>query len=259
MEELKNITTAVRTTSLVKIYAGDGVDTKALDGVDLQIARGEFVAIVGPSGCGKSTLLNMIGALDIPTSGNVYIDGIDITTLTPSQLAGIRNRKIGFIFQSFNLIPRLNALDNVALPLVVMGFPKREAKKKAYAALQQLGLEHRWNHKPSAMSGGEQQRVAVIRALVTDPSILLGDEPTGNLDSKNTQAMTQLLKEMNERTGKTIIIITHNLEVANEAHRIIFIRDGKVEREEKKRMKISGGARIGKVLANGQIIFNSLE
>ena len=223
---------AVQTVSLVKIYRGDGVATTALNEVDLKVARGEFVAIVGPSGSGKSTLLNLIGALDKPTSGRVLIDGTDITNLDASQLAALRNRKIGFVFQSFNLIQRLTALENVEVPLALQGVVANERRKRAYAMLQQVGLELRWNHKPSALSGGEQQRVAVARALVTDPSIILGDEPTGNLDSKNTQAITQLLRDLNERTRKTVVVITHNLEVANEADRILFVRDGRIEGEE---------------------------
>jgi putative ABC transport system ATP-binding protein len=225
---------AIHTMSLVKIYGtGNGVSTKALDGVDIRIARGEFVAIVGPSGSGKSTLLNMLGALDVPTSGKVYIDGIDITGLNASQLATLRNRKIGFIFQSFNLIARMTALENVALPLALQGVAPKERRRESYETLKQVGLEHRWRHKPTALSGGEQQRVAVARALASNPSILLGDEPTGNLDTKNTNAITKMLKDLNHSIGKTIIVITHNLEVANEADRIIFIRDGKVERDEK--------------------------
>lgn len=218
--------------SVVKIYTGEGVDTKALDGVDLTVDRGQFVAIVGPSGCGKSTLLNMIGALDVPTSGKVHIDGIDITQLNSSQLATLRNRKIGFIFQSFNLISRLNALENVALPLTVLGNNQKTSKKRAYEMLKQVNLEDRWHHKPGALSGGQQQRVAVARALVCNPSIILADEPTGNLDTKSTAAITQLLKDLNKQTGMTVIVITHDLEIANKADKIILIRDGKVEGEK---------------------------
>ena len=224
---------AIETMSLVKIYgAGNGISTKALDGISIRIAKGEFVAIVGPSGSGKSTLLNMLGALDVPTSGKIYIDGIDITGLNSSQLATLRNRKIGFIFQSFNLIPRMSALENVALPLALKGVPAKERKRESYETLKQVGLEHRWRAKPTTLSGGEQQRVAVARALAGDPSILLGDEPTGNLDTKNTSTITKMLKDLNRSIGKTIIIITHNLEVANETDRIIFKRDGKVEKDE---------------------------
>lgn len=222
----------VETKDLVKIYSGDGVATTALNGVDLKIFEGEFVAIVGPSGCGKSTLLNLIGALDVPTSGKVYIDGIDITSLGGTTLAELRNKKIGFIFQSFNLIPRMNAIENVELPLSIRGVAKDRRRAMAKKMLELVGLGGKVLNRPTQISGGEQQRVAVARALVTDPAIILGDEPTGNLDTKNTKAITELLKKLNKETRKTIIVITHNLEVANEADRIIFLRDGQVEGEK---------------------------
>ncbi len=222
----------VETKDLVKIYSGDGVATAALNGVNLKIFEGEFVAIVGPSGCGKSTLLNMIGALDIPTSGKIYIDGIDMTSQGGTTLAELRNKKIGFIFQSFNLIPRMNAIENVELPLSIRGVEKDERRTKAKKMLELVGLGSKVLSRPTQLSGGEQQRVAVARALVTDPAIILGDEPTGNLDTKNTKAITELLKKLNKETKKTIIVITHNLEVANEADRIIFLRDGQVEGEK---------------------------
>ena len=222
----------VEAKGVVKIYSGEGVATTALDGLDMKVYQGEFVAIVGPSGSGKSTLLNMLGALDIPTSGKLFIDGIDITTLSGAKLAELRNKKIGFIFQSFNLISRMNALQNVELPLAIRGVPSDERRKRAIKMLELVGLRPRMLHKPSEMSGGEQQRAAIARALVTDPSILLGDEPTGNLDTRNTQVLVDLIKKLNRETGKTVIIITHNLEIADESDRIIFIRDGKVEREK---------------------------
>ncbi|HKZ40644.1 MAG TPA: ABC transporter ATP-binding protein, partial [Candidatus Hodarchaeales archaeon] len=168
----------------------------------------------------------------IPTSGKLFIDGIDITTLSGAKLAELRNRKIGFIFQSFNLISRMNALQNVELPLAIRGVPSDERRKRAIKMLELVGLRQRMLHKPFEMSGGEQQRVAIARALVTDPAILLGDEPSGNLDTKNTKAIVDLIKKLNKETGKTIIVITHNLEVANEADRIIFLRDGRVEGEK---------------------------
>ncbi|MBM3898121.1 MAG: ABC transporter ATP-binding protein [Thaumarchaeota archaeon] len=222
----------VEAKNLVKIYSGEGVATTALDGLSMKVYQGEFVAIVGPSGSGKSTLLNMLGALDIPTSGKLFIDGIDMTTLSGAKLAELRNKKIGFIFQSFNLISRLNALQNVELPLAIRGVSSDERRRRAIKMLELVGLRARMRHRPSEMSGGEQQRVAVARALVTDPAILLGDEPTGNLDTKNTRAIVELMKKLNKETGKTIIIITHNLEIANETDRIIFIRDGQVEQEK---------------------------
>jgi len=222
----------VEAKDVVKIYTGEGVATTALDGLSMKVYQGEFVAIVGPSGSGKSTLLNMLGALDIPTSGKLFRDGIDITTLSGAKLAELRNRKIGFIFQSFNLISRMNALQNVELPLAIRGVPSDERRKRAIKMLELVGLRQRMLHKPFEMSGGEQQRVAIARALVTDPAILLGDEPSGNLDTKNTKAIVDLIKKLNKETGKTIIVITHNLEVANEADRIIFLRDGRVEGEK---------------------------
>jgi putative ABC transport system ATP-binding protein len=222
----------VEAKNLVKIYSGEGVATTALDGLSMKVYQGEFVAIVGPSGSGKSTLLNMLGALDIPTNGKLFIDGIDMTTLSGAKLAELRNKKIGFIFQSFNLISRMNALQNVELPLAIRGVSSDERRRRAIKMLELVGLRPRMRHKPSEMSGGEQQRVAVARALVTDPAILLGDEPTGNLDTKNTRAIVDLIKKLNKETGKTVIVITHNLEIANEADRIIFIRDGQVETEK---------------------------
>jgi len=227
-----NRTVMVEAKNLVKIYTGEGVATTALDGMDMKVYQGEFVAIVGPSGSGKSTLLNMLGALDIPTSGKLFIDGIDITTMDGAKLAELRNRKIGFIFQSFNLISRMNALQNVELPLAIRGVPSYERRRRAIRMLELVGLRQKMLHKPSEMSGGEQQRVAIARALVTDPPILLGDEPSGNLDTKNTQVIVDLIKKLNKEAGKTVIVITHNLEVADESDRIIFIRDGKVEREK---------------------------
>lgn len=222
----------VETKGLTKIYGGDGVTTQALNGVDLTINRGEFVAIVGPSGSGKSTLLNMLGALDTPTSGNVFIDGIDITSLNGARQAELRNKKIGFVFQSFNLIPRMNAMKNVMLPLSIRGVPLRERRSRALKMLDLVGLRNKVDHRPSEMSGGEQQRVAVARALVTRPPIILGDEPTGNLDTKNTASLVELLKKLN-KYGMTIIIVTHNLEIANQTDRIVTMRDGRIERDRK--------------------------
>ena len=217
---------------MVKTYGGDGVTTPALNGLSLDISEGEFVAIVGPSGSGKSTLLNMIGALDKPTSGKVFIDGVDISNLNDRGLAMLRNRKIGFIFQSFNLIPRMTALANVEFPLAARNIPPQQRRQMAQKALQLVGLSNKTTRTPSKLSGGEMQRVAVARALVTEPAILLADEPTGNLDTKNTNAITEMLRSLNETTGRTILMITHNMEVASATERVIYIRDGRVEREE---------------------------
>ncbi|HIC83970.1 MAG TPA: ABC transporter ATP-binding protein, partial [Nitrososphaerales archaeon] len=176
----------LQTESLSKIYSGGGVDTVALDNVSIKIYEGEFIAIMGPSGSGKSTLLNLIGALDSPTSGKIQVDGIEITTLNSAGLALLRNKKIGFIFQSFNLISRFSALSNVELPLSILGVSTNERKKRAYEMLKMVGLEDKWKNNPNQLSGGEQQRVAIARALSVNPPIILGDEPTGNLDTKNS-------------------------------------------------------------------------
>ncbi len=218
--------------SVVKTYGGNGVATPALRGVSLEIFDGEFVAIVGPSGSGKSTMMNMIGALDKPTSGKVLIDGVDISKLSDKELAELRNKKIGLIFQSFNLIHRMNALQNVEFPLEARNVASKDRSQKALKALQTVGLGEKAKRIPSKLSGGEQQRVAIARALVTDPPILLGDEPTGNLDTKNTKSITDLLHHLNKTAGKTVVIITHNMEIANEADRIIQIRDGEIARDE---------------------------
>jgi putative ABC transport system ATP-binding protein len=223
---------AVETEDLVKVYRSDSVETYALRGVNLRVKVGEVVAVVGPSGSGKSTLLNLIGALDRPTSGRVVVDGVDTSTLRGNELAEFRNTKIGFIFQSFNLISRLSALKNVEMPLMVRKVPRREREEKALSLLRELGLEEKAQRRPTQLSGGEQQRVAVARALIQDPAILLGDEPTGNLDTKNTAVIIELFREINRRTGKTFVIITHNMEVAKRCHRIVYLKDGLVDREE---------------------------
>jgi len=222
----------VRLDSVVKTYFGDGIATPAIRGISLEIYEGEFVAIVGPSGSGKSTLLNLVEALDKPTSGKVFIDGVDIAKLNDRQISELRNRKIGFVFQSYNLIPRMTALANVEFPLAARSIPAEQRRQRALEVLQLVGLGEKANRVPAKMSGGEQQRVALARALVTEPAILVGDEPTGNLDTKTTQALIKLLQDLNKKTGKTIIVITHNMEVANATDRIIYLRDGAIEREE---------------------------
>jgi len=221
----------VEVVNLRKVYRMNGVETYALNGIDLKVRRGEFLAIVGPSGSGKSTLLNMLGALDRPTEGKVIIDGIDITGLSDSKRAELRNMKIGFVFQSYNLIQRINVINNVELPLLLRGIPPNVRRDKAMHMLREVGLSHKYKNKPNQLSGGEQQRVAIARALITDPSIILADEPTGNLDSKTGKAIIDLFKQLN-RKGRTIIVVTHNMEVAYETDRIVYIRDGRVEKEE---------------------------
>ncbi|MCS7110484.1 MAG: ABC transporter ATP-binding protein [Candidatus Caldarchaeum sp.] len=217
--------------NLRKVYRNNGITTVALDGVSMRIRRGEMVAIVGPSGSGKSTLLNMLGALDRPTDGKVIIDGVDISRLDDNKRAQVRNLKIGFVFQSYNLINRLTALRNVELPLSLRDVPEQQRRRLALSMLAEVGLDSKAFKKPTQLSGGEQQRVAIARALVTEPSIILADEPTGNLDSKSGSVVVKILKDLS-RKGNTVIVVTHNMEVAREADRIIYIRDGKIEKEE---------------------------
>ena len=222
----------LQTESLSKIYSGGGIDTVALDDVSIKIYEGEFIAIMGHSGSGKSTLLNLIGALDSPTSGKIQVDGIETTTLNSAGLALLRNKKIGFIFQSFNLISRFSALGNVELPLSILGVSTNERKKRAYEMLKMVGLEDRWKNNPNQLSGGQQQRVAIARALSVNTPIILGDEPTGNLDTKTSESIVDLLYDLNQKTGKTIILITHDPEVAMRASRVITFKDGHIEDED---------------------------
>ncbi len=205
-------------------------EVRALDGIDLDIEKGDLVAIVGHSGSGKSTLMNMLGCLDTPTSGKYVLDGQDVASMTDNQLADVRNKEIGFIFQGFNLISNLDAVGNVELPLVYRGVSKNERKQLAMEALKSVGLEDRMKHKPNEMSGGQQQRVAVARAVAAKPPIILADEPTGNLDTKSTQEIMEILKELH-RSGRTVIIITHDEEIASQAHRVIRILDGRIEED----------------------------
>lgn len=211
-----------------KIYKMDEVEVPALKGIDLEIKRGEFLAVLGPSGSGKSTALNMIGSLDTPTKGQIYLDGIDISSLTESDLAQLRGRKIGFIFQVFNLIPSLDAIGNVALPMVFQRIPREERIKKAKELLVSVGLEHRLTHKPGQMSGGERQRVAIARALSNDPEVILADEPTGNLDSKTGTEVMGILKELHEKKKKTIILVTHDQKLVKYCQRVTRLMDGKI-------------------------------
>ncbi len=228
------MTPIVETHGLVKIYESGGHPLEVLKGVDMVIEPGEFTAIMGPSGSGKSTLLNMIGALDRPTSGEVSINGIAISGLNDNELADLRNREIGFIFQFFNLIPRMNAQSNVELPLAIQGVGRNERKERATELLEMVGLGDRADHKPSQLSGGEQQRVAIARSLANDPPLLLCDELTGNLDSKTGEEVLHLLRTLNKERGTTFLMITHDQEVGENVDRLINFRDGVIIGDERR-------------------------
>ena len=214
-------------TGICKIYNPGENEVRALDHVDVKIRRGEFVAIIGQSGSGKSTLMNMIGCLDVPTSGKYILSGTDVSKMSDNELSDIRNREIGFIFQGFNLIANLNARENVELPLIYRGVEQKERHRLSESALEKVGLKNRMTHKPSEMSGGQQQRVAIARAIAQAPPVILADEPTGNLDSASSREILGILKNLNEE-GRTVILITHDNGIAMQAKRIIRIMDGKI-------------------------------
>src|SRR6202049_2182964 len=222
---------AILTEGLWKTYEMGGEKLQALRGVDLTIRRGEYVAIMGPSGSGKSTLMNLIGCLDTPTAGRYWLAGRLVSELDDDELAAIRNKEIGFVFQTFNLLPRATALHNVELPMIYNGTPSEERLARAKRALEAVDLGERWFHKPNDLSGGQRQRVAVARALVNSPSIVLADEPTGNLDSKTGDEIMALFENLHQQ-GNTIILVTHESDIAQHANRIIHIRDGKIESDE---------------------------
>jgi putative ABC transport system ATP-binding protein len=221
----------IETRNLWKTYDMGAEKIHALRGVDITVERGEYMAIMGPSGSGKSTLMNLIGCLDTPSQGDYILNGTQVSTLDDDQLAAIRNREIGFVFQTFNLLPRATALHNVELPLIYNGTPPGERQKLATEALSIVGLADRMNHKPNELSGGQRQRVAVARALVNKPSLILADEPTGNLDTATGEEIMKLFDDLH-RQGNTIILVTHEADIARFADRIIHVRDGQVEREE---------------------------
>lgn len=230
-EQLKRDGILIRTWDLRKTYVMGDQEIHAVSGIDIEIKKGEYVAIMGPSGSGKSTLMNLIGCLDSPTSGLYYLNGTLVSQMNDEQLAKVRNREIGFVFQTFNLLARSTALTNVELPLVYAGMGRKERAERAKAALEAVDLVPRMNHKPNELSGGQRQRVAIARALVNNPALLLADEPTGALDT-NTGNEIMALFERLHRAGNTVILVTHENDIAQHAHRIIHIRDGRVERDE---------------------------
>jgi putative ABC transport system ATP-binding protein len=223
----------IRAEELHKIYRLDGqAEVHALRGVSLQVTPGEFVAIMGPSGSGKSTFMNLLGCLDTPTRGTLSIEGIEVSSLTPNQLADIRNRKIGFVFQNFNLLPRTSALENVELPLIYNRVPASQRRQRSTEALARVGLKDRMKNLSNQLSGGEQQRVAIARAMVNNPSLILADEPTGNLDTQTSIEIMSIVQELNEASGITIILVTHEKDIARYAKRQVHFRDGKIVRDE---------------------------
>ena len=233
-EQLKRDGIIIRTYNLMKTYVMGDQEIHAVSGIDIEIRKGEYVAIMGPSGSGKPTLMNLVGCLDTPTSGEYYLAGNLVSEMDDDELARIRNKEIGFVFQTFNLLARATALHNVELPLIYAGLSHKDREEKAKAALRAVDLEPRMLHKPSELSGGQRQRVAIARALVNDPSILLADEPTGALDSVTGNEIMALFERLH-RQGNTIVLVTHEHDIAMHAHRVIHIRDGKVERDEKVR------------------------
>ncbi len=223
----------IETRDLSRVYVMGNTEVRALQSVSIDIDRGEYVAFMGPSGSGKSTLMNIIGCLDTPSGGTYMLNNHLVSEMTENELAEVRNKEIGFVFQTFNLLPRASALENVALPLIYAGYSKSEREEMAMAALESVSLAERYHHKPNELSGGQRQRVAIARALVNNPSIILADEPTGNLDTKTSYDIMQLFQELHDK-GNTIIMVTHEDDIAHYAHRIVRLRDGLVEWDKKK-------------------------
>jgi len=224
----------IRTVGLTRDYPMGGETVRALRGVDLEIQPNEYVAIMGPSGSGKSTLMNLIGCLDTPTAGQYWLAGTEVSRMTDDELARVRNRQIGFVFQTFNLLPRATALHNVELPLVYAGLPGKERHQKAEQALSSVGLGDRMEHKPAELSGGQRQRVAIARALVTEPSIILADEPTGNLDSTTSEEIMKIFEELHRTRGQTIVMVTHEADIARHAARVVTLHDGVISSDHRK-------------------------
>ncbi len=231
-----------------KVYCMEGTEVEALRGIDLEFKEGNFVSIIGPSGSGKSTLMHLIGCLDLPSKGHIYLNGHDIAKMSENRLAQVRGKTIGFVFQSFNLIPTLNAVENVSLPMVFQGVPKQKREDRAIMLLNQVGLSKRMHHKPSQLSGGERQRVAIARALSNDPDIILADEPTGNLDSKTGKTIMKLIVDLHKNSGKTIINVTHDPYIAKYAKKTVRIIDGKIahNHNHKKELLWEGSVNGGK-------------
>ncbi|MCX7683328.1 MAG: ABC transporter ATP-binding protein [Anaerolineae bacterium] len=242
----------IRTENLTKIYGAGEAVVIALDHVNLRVEAGEFVAVMGPSGCGKSTLLHLIGGLDRPTEGRVLLDGTDIATLSDDRVTELRRRKVGFVFQFYNLIPVLSAVENAALPLTLDGVKPEEARRRAIEWLSRLGLGDRLSNRPDQLSGGQQQRVAIARALVAEPAIILADEPTGNLDSRASDEIAGLLKRISEEWGRAVLMVTHDPRIAAYADRIIFLKDGKVVDET--RLDGKGSDEAGRVRAKIEVL-----
>jgi putative ABC transport system ATP-binding protein len=230
---MKKNHTVIRLSEVWKIYKMGDVSVNALSGLDIEVQHGEFIAIMGPSGSGKSTAMNLVGCLDLPSKGNIWLEEKNIAHMHESSLAQIRGKKIGFIFQKFNLIGTLTALENVMLPMIFQGMPAEKRKKRAAELLNLVGLGDRLNHKPNELSGGQQQRVAIARALANDPEVILADEPTGNLDSKSGEIVINFLKELHNKEKKTIILVTHDKDIAAHAEKIYHLKDGRVVSVEK--------------------------